>query len=141
MKILKEERVVALNDAVALCLDAAQLYEAAAAQAEDSAFAAELEALARRRREAAESLSAEVRRLGELPSAPPQEELQLLEQAAQQLRASLAEASDRQLRDDCRDKEAAIAEAARTVQEHDLSEEALQAAADLVADAQESLAS
>lgn len=140
MKILKEERVVALNDAIALCLDAANLYETAAEQCERPAFAEALRALAGRRRTSAGALAEEVRRLDELPSDAPQEELQLLEQAAQHLRASLADATDAQIREDCRHKEAQIEAAAAEVLRHDLSESAREAARSLASDAASSLA-
>lgn len=140
MKILKEERVVALNDAIALCLDAANLYDTAAEQCEAPALAEELRALAQRRRRDAAALAEEVRRLNELPTDAPQEELQLLEQAAQHLRASLAEATDEQIRHDCRQKEEQIEAAAEEVLKHELSDAARDAATSLARDAATSLA-
>ena len=139
MRILKEERVVALNDAIGLCLDAANLYETAADQTERGGLADELRTLAARRRRDAQALSEEVRRLDELPSDAPQEERQLLEQAAQQLRASLAEATDTQIRRDCRLKEEQIEAAAEAVLRHDLSDRARDAATALARDAATSL--
>ncbi len=139
MKILKDERAVALNDVIALCLDAAELYEAAADFADAASLAQALRALAGRRRAAVEALAAEVRRLDELPSAPPQEERVLLETAATQLKASLADASDRQLRSDCAEKEAAIAAAVEAAQAQPLAASALSALQALARDTAQGL--
>lgn len=112
MKLLKDERVVALNDVITLCLDAARLYTALAEATSDPALRRRLGAVAERRKAAAASLSLEVRRLGELPAAPPQEERMLLETAAAKMKAGLAAERNAQLRQELQQKEAAVREAA-----------------------------
>jgi hypothetical protein len=134
MKLLKDERVVALNDAITLCLDAARLYAALAEASQDRALARRLQAVAERRKAAAARLSLEVRRLGELPAAPPQEERVLLESAVARLKAELAPERDRQLREELHRKEVAVRQAAERLPSLDIDPEARAAAEELVRD-------
>jgi hypothetical protein len=134
MKLLKDERVVALNDCITLCLDAARLYTALAAAGEGRPLARELQALAERRLSLAARLATAVRALDELPAAPPQEERALLETAAARLKANLAEESDRKVRDEVAQKEAQLRQAAEKLLSLDLAEETLAAARELAGD-------
>lgn len=134
MKLMKDERVVALNDCITLCLDAARLYASLAPAAEDRPLAQALQALAERRLAAAARLSTAVRALGELPAAPPQEERVLLETAAARIKANLADETDRALGDEVAAKEAQVRQAAEKLLALDLDEGILAAAKELIAD-------
>lgn len=139
MKILKDERVSALNDAIALCLDAAALYGGLAEVTESQALADALRKLAERRRAVTAKLSIEVRRLDDLPAAPPQDERAMIESAAAKMKAALAKSGDGKLREEVAAKEAAIRAAASALRGLDLSAEALAAAKELEASAAEGL--
>jgi len=139
MKLLKDERVVALNDCIVLCLDAARLYAALAEASASPALAGALRALAERRLSAAARLATEVRALGELPAAPPQEERVLLETATARLKATLAEEGDRRLREEVAKKEAQVHEAAGRLLALDLPETASSAARALRQDREDGL--
>jgi hypothetical protein len=141
MKLLKDERVVALNDAITLCLDAARLYADLAEASEDPALTRRLRAVAERRKVAAARLSLEVRRLGDLPAAPPQEERVLLESAAARLKAGLAQAGDTQLSEELRKKEAAVRQAAERLPALDIDPDTRAAAEELARDSAAELSS
>jgi len=131
MKLLKDERVVALNDCIVLCLDAARLYAALAEAAGAAPLAAGLRERAERRLAAAARLATAVRELGELPAAPPQEERVLLETTAARLKASLAEEVERSLREEVARKEAQVRQAADRLLELPLGAAVLETARDL----------
>ena len=134
MKLLKDERVVGLNDCITLCLDAAWLYSSLVPAAEGRPLAQALQALAERRLSVAARLATAVRALGELPAAPPQEERTLLGTAAARLKANLAEETDRRLADEVAQKEAQLRQAAEKLLSLKLAEETLAAARELFGD-------
>lgn len=68
--MLRDERLVALNDVIVACKDAANGYDDAAGLAEDSTLAALFRDFGERRRQAATELDGHVRRLGDLPRGP-----------------------------------------------------------------------
>lgn len=134
MKLLKDERVVALNDCITLCLDAARLYASLVPACEGRPLAQELRELAERRLSAAARLATAVRALDELPAAPTQEERLLLETAAARLKANLAEETDRKIRDEVSQKETQLRQAAEKLLSLTLAEETLAVARELVGD-------
>lgn len=69
MSVLRDRRVAALNELTLRCQDAALRYRDAAALMPDSDLGARLLTLAGGRRRAADGLSLQVRRLGDLPDA------------------------------------------------------------------------
>jgi len=124
MKLLRDDGLVAVNDLISLCLEAAALDRDAAASAQDPLLAQSLAALAERCQIAADRLIADLRRHHELPPTQPQDEKLLLQKVLAHAKAALAPAGDAQLLADCRAREQAIAAAAAAALGFELSDQA-----------------
>jgi len=88
--MLEDLRIAALNEIIAACREAADLYTTAASTAADAEIAKLLEGCAGTRKRFAEKLEASVRRLGGLPKEPDPER-QGLENLWLRLKTALAE--------------------------------------------------
>lgn len=109
MKILRDEKTIALGDVIVACHQAAEVCKSAADAAEHEAVAGALRELARDREQVVEELHREAAfRLGETPSDSVPEERMLFEKAATRLTGMVAEVADPALLDRCRDKEKAV---------------------------------
>lgn len=112
MKMLRDEKTIALGDVIVACHEVAEVCKSAADATEHEAVARTLRDLARDRERAAEELHREAAlRLGETPSDSVPEERTLFEKAATRLTGMVAESADSALLDRCRDKEKAVAAA------------------------------
>jgi len=137
MNLIRDPLTIALNDLISACLEAAELYDTAAAGAERDDVAIGFANLARDRRRPAEQLGEEVRRAGDLPPADPNDEKVLFEKGWTKLRALVAPDTDAQLLANCAAKEAKVAEAAEAVLEANPGDEARRLAQHLIDDARD----
>lgn len=117
MSILRSEVVVALNDVIMACREAAIHHETAADACSVEKLQRALEALSRDRRAAFDELSEKVNDLGDAPNAPAHEK-ELLDSAVTRVKAALSTDEIIALLDGCESKESRIAEAARVTIRH-----------------------
>lgn len=87
--MLMQERLIALNDVVVACQDAARQYDAYTDRLADTELVALFRTLVDERESLARRLSAHVRELGELPR-EPDVELEQVQQLVSRLKASLS---------------------------------------------------
>lgn len=107
MKILRDERTVALGEVIVACHQVAEVCKTAADAAGNEAVANALHELAENRERVAHELHREAeRQLGETPADSVPEERTLFEKAATRLTGLVDEPG---LLDRCRDKEDAVA--------------------------------
>jgi len=117
MSMLRSEIVIALNDVVVACREAASQHQTAAAACGDEALRAALEELSRDRSAAIDEISQKVQDLGDVPNAPPHEK-ELFETAVTRVKAALSDDELAALLEDCESKELRVAEAAAAAVRH-----------------------
>jgi hypothetical protein len=115
--MLRDERQIALNEAVEDSLHAAHVHEHGAELLGDDTLG--LRQLAAQRRRDAEILAEHVRRLGDLPI-EPDPEYEVASDIVSQIKAALAEDQRRLVVERSNDAEEALAAALREVLRHDL---------------------
>jgi hypothetical protein len=115
--MLRDERQIALNEAVEASLHAAHVHEHGAELLGDDTLG--LRQLAAQRRRDAEILAEHVRRLGDLPI-EPDPEYEVASDIVSQIKAALAEDQRRLVVERSNDAEEALAAALREVLRHDL---------------------
>jgi hypothetical protein len=115
--MLRDERQLALNEAVEASLHAAHVHEHGAELLGDDTLG--LRELAAKRRRDAEILAEHVRRLGDLP-VEPDPEYEVAADVLSQIKAALAEDQRRLVIDRSNDAEEALAAALREALRHDL---------------------
>lgn len=117
MSVLRSEIVIALNDLVSACREAASQHRTAADACGDEALRAALADLSRERSAAIDDISRKVQELGDVPNAPPHEK-ELFEAAVTRVKAALSEDELTALLEDCEAKELRVAETATTAAAH-----------------------
>jgi uncharacterized protein (TIGR02284 family) len=117
MSVLRSEIVIALNDVVSACREAASQHQTAADACGDEALRGALAALSRERSAAIDEISQKVQELGDVPNAPPHEK-ELFESAVTRVKAALSDDELTALLDDCQAKELRVAEAAAAAVAH-----------------------
>lgn len=127
MKILRDDRTVALGEVIVACHQVAEVCETAADAASHAAVAGALRELAADRLDVADTLHRQsARQLGEMPSDSEPEERTLLRKAATRLSGLMTEPAEEGLLESCREQEdrliAAIDAALRHFPEGDLRE-------------------
>jgi hypothetical protein len=115
--LLRDERQLALNEAVEASLHAAHVHEHGAELLGDDTLG--LRQLAAQRRRDAEVLAEHVRRLGDLPI-EPDPEYEVAADVLSQIKAALAEDQRRLVLERSNDAEEALAAALREALRHDL---------------------
>ena len=115
--MLRDERQIALNEAVEGCLHAAHVHEDGAQLLGEDALG--LRPLAARRRRDAEILAEHVRRLGDLPM-EPDPEYEAATDVISHIKAALAEDQRRLVIERSNEAEDALAAALREALRHDL---------------------
>lgn len=115
--MLRDERQLALNEAVEASLHAAHVHEHGAELLRDDTLG--LRELAAKRRRDAEILAEHVRRLGDLPR-EPDPEYEVAADVLSQIKAALAEDQRRLVIERSNDAEEALAAASREALRHDL---------------------
>jgi hypothetical protein len=115
--MLRDERQIALNEAVEASLHAAHVHEDGAELLGDDALG--LRQLASRRRRDAEILAEHVRRLGDLPT-EPDPEYEVAIDVVSHIKAALAEDNRAQVIERSNEAEEALAAALREMLRHDL---------------------
>lgn len=115
--MLRDERQLALNEAVEASLHAAHVHEDGAELLGDDSLA--LRQLAAQRRRDAEILAEHVRRLGDLPM-EPDPEYEVAADVVSHIKAALAEDNRRQVFERSTEVEEALAAALREVLRHEL---------------------
>lgn len=123
MAILVEERVVALNDLIDACVEAAALYTSVASTAANAEIADIAEAAAETRQRFADRVSDQLRAEGELPKTGPEDEFLLVKKGWMQLRGLVDTDRDQKILEDCRAKDELIVERAEAVLSHSLTAE------------------
>ena len=118
--MLRDDRRIALNDAIEACLHAAHVHEDSADLI--SEHAAFLHQLAARRREDAEILATHLRRLGDLPK-EPDPEYQAAADLVSHIKAALAEDEPATVLARSQQAEDALAEALEGLLKQDLAPE------------------
>jgi hypothetical protein len=114
--MLRDERQIALNEAVEASLHAAHVHEDGAELLGDDTLG--LRQLAAQRRRDAEILAEHVRRLGDLPI-EPDPEYEVATDVVSHIKAALAEDNRRQVIERSNEAEEALAAALREVLRHD----------------------
>jgi hypothetical protein len=115
--MLRDERQLALNEAVEACLHAAHVHEDGAKLLGDDTLG--LRELAARRRRDAEILAEHVRRLGDLPM-EPDPEYEVASDVISHIKAALAEDNRPQVIERSNEAEEALGAALREALRHDL---------------------
>lgn len=115
--MLRDDRQIALNEAVEASLHAAHVHEHGAQLLGDDTLG--LRQLAAQRRRDAEILAEHVRRLGDLP-AEPDPEYEVVSDVVSQIKAALAEDQRRLVVERSNATEAMLAAALREALRHDL---------------------
>ena len=115
--MLRDERQLALNEAVEASLHAAHVHEDGAELLGDDTLG--LRQLAVQRRREAEILAEHVRRLGDLPI-EPDPEYEVAADVVSHIKAALAEDNRREVIERSNEAEEALAAALREVLRHDL---------------------
>ncbi len=118
MSLLRSEYLVALNDLIVACRDAAACHLRAARLIEDRALADELTALGKDREAIAEQLAAAMLTKDDIPNAPDSEKV-LLDAVATRLKSALSRDDTLQLLHDSEVREDAVTEAARALLRRD----------------------
>lgn len=116
--MLRDDRQIALNQAIEACLHAAHVHDDGADWIGEET--AGLRQLAARRRQDAETLAGHLRRLGDLPM-EPDPEYEVAADLVSRVRAALAEDERHQVIARSRAAEGRLAEALQVVLEQDLS--------------------
>lgn len=113
MGLLRDDSLVALNDLLIACREAADCHRTAAKASHDPDLAQELTALARDRDAMAEVLREAIVAQDDIPGAPNQEK-ELIEAALTRVKSVLSEDETVQLLDDCQAKEERVTETAES---------------------------
>ncbi len=140
MNLLRDDRLVALNDLIEACREAARTYEAAAETLQDNPLSQSLYALSKERDRKADFLAQRVREDGDIPAGPP-EEIATLATAATKAKALLSDDRVTVIRADCARQEKAVLDQAVSAQNCYLKDDEYALAAQLAAEAQENLES
>ncbi len=111
MSLLRSDSLVALNDLLVACREAASCHRTAADTCPDPDIAKDLAALAQDREDMAENLAETLIAMDDIPNAP-NEEKELIEATLTRVKSLLGESEILQLLEDCRTKEQRVAEAA-----------------------------
>lgn len=119
MDLIRDDKLVALNDLIVACREAAAFHATAADLAPESGLARDLAALSETRRSQAEELAAAVVEKDDIPNAPSGEK-ELLDAALARLKSAVSEDETEPLLDDCQAKEDRVAELASALLGHDL---------------------
>lgn len=114
MAILRDENMMALNDLVVACREAANRITAASEAMDDDGLATRLAALAEQRNAAADELAEIIVSQDDIPNVPNSER-ELLRNVATRVVAALSDDRQRELLVRCRDADDAIVEAAERV--------------------------
>lgn len=111
MDIIRSSLLVALNDLIIACREAASRHRTAAEAVDNRDLEHELRRLADARTALADDLAEIVKKKGDIPNAPP-DERELLETVAARVKAALGTDETARLLDGCQAKEDRVAEAA-----------------------------
>lgn len=139
MSILRDERLVALHDLVAVCRDSALHCSLALEELPEDPVATELEALAAQRRREADFFAARMIAEDDIPGGSP-EERSLLDTALARAKAALGEDERDALMAACRAQEEGLVQQAEAAQSAPLREDEKAAAVALADDARHRLA-
>jgi ferritin-like protein len=139
MDILRDDYLVALNDLVQACREAALCYARAAEQDRKGTRSERLRDVASRRRDSAEDFAEMVAKEGDIPAAPSDEK-EFLDDVVAQVKTAISEKALQDLLRNCAEKETAIVAAADALLKQDLEDHLREKVAALKSEAQEQMA-
>lgn len=134
MRYLRDEDLIAINELIVACREAADRHGTVADLVQDRHLAAELSALGRDRAAVADELAEAVIAKDDIPNAPSEEKV-LLEAAATRLKAAISRDDTLKLLEDCKAKEDRVAEISATSLSNEVEESLRQMISSLRADA------